>query len=221
VELLHFAADAEVETPSDAGEDTDMEPSAGLDAGRTGAEQDARVRPPFFELDAGTQRGCSSNDDCSPRDYCFMTSCSAKRGTCTPRPPFCSGEQGPEICGCDGLHYFNDCLRLYNGVNVDPTCLLLRPCSGSASCPEHAFCSYTYRSQCRQGPPERSCWVMPAQCGPNTQGGDLFMSCDAPSSGPDSCVSACEAIKSEIAYGHVSRSCGPPRSGPSGIDFMP
>jgi hypothetical protein len=228
VELVHFADDAEAQAPGDAGEDTgtEMESSPGLDAGRgTGSELDARVRPPFFDFDAGAQRGCSSNDDCSMQDYCLMTSCGAKRGTCTLRPSFCTGEQGPAICGCDGLRYFNDCLRAYYGANVDPTCLALRPCSSTAPCPEHPdhaapFCSNLYRSQCRQGPPERYCWVMPAQCGPNTLGGDLFMACDAPSSGSDSCLSVCEAIKTEVAYGHVSRSCGP-RTGPSGSDFMP
>lgn len=221
VELVHFGSDADAEI-NDAG-DVTAEPVPSMDAGHGTSESDARVRPPFFDFDAGAPRSCSSNAECASREYCYMTSCTQKRGTCAPRPSNCGANFDQGICGCDGLHYFNDCLRLKSGVNADPTCAREQPCSSTSPCFDpRAVCSNIYRdrSLCRQGPAERECWIVPALCAPNTLGGDQYVSCDAPSSGgPEACVSYCEALQSEAPHAQASR-CSPPRSGPTGTNFM-
>lgn len=219
VVFVRFDPDAD-SAASDAGDDTGVDPN--MDAGHVGSESDARVRSPFFDFDAGAARSCGGNGDCRASEYCYLTSCAQKRGTCTARPTNCTANFDEGACGCDGLHYFNNCLRMRNGVNADPSCTLTTSCSSSNPCQDdRAVCSNLWpeRSMCRQGPGERACWIVPAQCGPNTLGGDQYIACDAFSSGgPETCVSACQAIQSEAPHMHVSR-C-PPRSGPSGTNFM-
>jgi hypothetical protein len=218
VTLVRFGTDAE--SPDDA----DV-PAESLDSGvvsephadaSASSELDARTRP---DSDAGAgARSCSGNEDCSSRELCSMIGCNAKKGTCVPVPPFfCNGEQNP-TCGCDGLVYFNDCMRQEARVSMDPTCLSKRSCDRNNPCPGRASCSYLYKGDrtCRQAPPIRECWVLPIVCSPT--GGSAFAPCDAVST---ECLTLCDAIASELPFTELSLRCGrPPGGGSSNITFM-
>jgi hypothetical protein len=73
------------------------------------------------------------------------------------------------VCGCDGVNYDNDCLRLTAGTDLDHT----GACAGTVCMPE-----------CRDGPGGRSGWVDPCT-------GALL--CPATCTG---CTVSCEAIGS-------------------------
>jgi hypothetical protein len=227
VDLVQFhedaALDGAVEAPVEGEGESDAQTADTRSDASVGAELDAR-RPSFPDFDGSfAPLSCTGNLECGKYHYCHMTSCNGKRGTCMPRGSVCGPDQSAvSICGCDGNMYFNDCLRTQRGVNADPTCSLLRSCSSSSPCPDSTMdCSNLWDERsCRQGPPDRFCWVTPARCPQNT-GGDQFVVCDstgtAPASG-DFCVSACEAIQSQLPFARTR--CGS-RGGPSGSSFTP
>jgi hypothetical protein len=231
VELVRYGSDAaqagDVGTQYDASSDGEVEPLS--DAGPS-SELDARVRPPFGELDSGVQsRTCGGHDDCAATEYCSLPICTAKRGTCMPSGFMCSANYSP-TCGCDGVKYFNDCLRTKQKASADPSCTFIRPCTNTGptttTCPlSAAVCSNFFLDRsCRPGQAIRECWVLPTVC-PRDIGGDQYVACGAVGTAAESCVNTCEAIKLQAQlgtpFGEV-RSCSPPRGtgGPSGMDFM-
>lgn len=205
VQLVHFTDDAGGEGDSNELSEPEPEPVRDQDASRprdagTSGRMDASVRPEFDawirpepDLDAGPMaRACESNAGCRTGEFCNISGCAVKRGTCATRPEICGGEQAPNpVCGCDGIRYFNDCLRKSAGVPLDPSCSNTHPCGDRGqSCPGDADCA---RLSCDGK--EGQCWVVPASCGLYF-GGDLFVSCDAGVGGAGSvCMNACQAIQ--------------------------
>jgi len=147
--------------------------------------------------DAGTGHGplrCSGND-CPAGSYCEKSSCDALSGTCQFYPVDC-GDAGPPECGCDGITYFDDCLRRENGIAsfVPGPCWQgnAMPCGGpdGGSCPPGAVCSLLQGRECSPDA-EGSCWVIPLQCPASEPGSDRWDSC-APG---QECVDTCTALK--------------------------
>jgi hypothetical protein len=142
---------------------------------------------------------CLDSFGCPSDSYCAKESCGDAAGTCQLAQVVCT-EPAP-VCGCDGITYFNDCLRQGSGIvastpgqcqNTALHCGGL----GGESCPTGATCAQLQRfhDQCSFDVPG-TCWVLPSNC-PDTPGTDLWDSCD---NGPQ-CVDTCTAIKSGARY---------------------
>jgi hypothetical protein len=156
---------------------------------------------------------CSSNDDCEPRQYCAKSECDDAQGGCLSRPALC--DPGPHpVCGCDGVNYFNDCLRRANGVaaategECDDSAILCG-LSQSDPCPNDGYCAkFPSGPYCLPGVPGH-CWVLPAECGEADGEGERFVLCDDGLGGDSgACVDACRAIRSERPYSKVEQ-CPP------------
>src|SRR5258708_60421 len=65
-------------------------------------------------VDGGVGAECTNNETCSPDLFCSKASCGAP-GTCQLPPAFCDDQREP-VCGCDGVNYWNDCLRMRDRV---------------------------------------------------------------------------------------------------------
>jgi Kazal-type serine protease inhibitor domain len=166
-------------------------------------------------------RRCVDVTDCTGDAYCARTECGAEGGLCTARPTECEDE-GPPVCGCDGITYWNDCLRSAAGVTamtVGPcTPANARTCGGghkppgpgpeSDRCPAGTFCARLLPPV----PPEvpfacppdvpGTCWgAVPPAC-PSNSGPDRWTECGG--STPDlACRSTCDAIRSGKPHRHA------------------
>lgn len=118
-----------------------------------------------------------------------------------PRPTTCSNGEAP-VCGCNGVNFWNDCLRRSRGVNLhsngecspqDNTC----GGSGQIPCPTATPCGYLYSSlpNCPGLSGEGQCWIVPTTCPMVTSG--TYRPCDNPSG---TCLPKCEAIKTSDPY---------------------
>jgi len=154
---------------------------------------------------------CETNDDCPPAAYCARTSCNDARGACEIRPIVCD-DQGQPACGCDGVSYWNDCLRKQYGATA----------SAQGSCARAAACADANGLDCpilgaacaKLLPPGSACddntlgacWILPVACsefGPP----DRWMACD----GQMECLDTCSAIRTGRPYRHdVMRQCPSP-----------
>jgi hypothetical protein len=146
---------------------------------------------------------CTDTLQCSPEAYCAKPSCGASQGRCEQRPFECPEDAGT-MCGCDGVNYWNDCLRQQNGVTAatQGECTTqFVPCGGfrGTPCPAPgAFCARLEpggNGFCDPGA-QGVCWVLPRRC-PFDDGGALWESCGPR---PATCVSFCEAIRAERPY---------------------
>jgi hypothetical protein len=157
--------------------------------------------------DAGAP--CSSNDDCAPRStmFCAKPSCDAPTGMCEDRPLSCD-DPGPNVCGCDGITYWNDCLRKQNGVatSAPDQCPLGVPCDTSPMSTMH--CPNIPGAHCARlvlGPmcdlmAPGTCWVLPPDCAP-LQG--MMMPSDerwAACAADAMCLPTCDAIRTEMPF---------------------
>lgn len=156
---------------------------------------------------------CKNNDDCGDDEYCAKQGCDPEtRGRCTLRPPGC-GSEDQRVCGCDGVTYFNDCLRRQNGMGLraaqecdqDP----LR-CGGpdEVACPSGSECALFIRG--RPPPPPLcpvdllgECWALPTECSSQPMGGDRYTPC-----GQVACLDLCSVIRTGIPAIRVNR-CEP------------
>jgi hypothetical protein len=153
--------------------------------------------------DAATPVRCEGDGDCPAGAYCDKASCDAASGTCEIVPATCDNNEMPS-CGCDGVTYFNDCLRKAGGIasSTAMSCQLgvAQTCGGTsdAKCPTGAVCAQLTRT----GPPPcptnviGECWVLPPQC-PAAGPMDMKWSPCGPGA---QCVDTCTAIASGGVY---------------------
>lgn len=168
--------------------------------------------PPAKDAGAPIEtKRCVDDVDCGGVAFCARVECGDLAGNCVARPIVCEEEPAP-VCGCDGITYWNDCLRRAAGITAmrprecDFTIAQmcgLKPVPGPApgpgeACPPGFFCARLLAppppgpppTQC---PPEvpGTCWGLPAVC-PSRLDSDRWTSCG----GPDPrCKTTCEAIR--------------------------
>jgi len=82
---------------------------------------------------------------CEPTVCCEGTACKGMPGTCQSPPQSCGNEYSP-VCGCDGVTYFNDCLRQSGRVQAAGPGM----CSVSIR-PIAQFCFDGAQQPCAQG----------------------------------------------------------------------
>jgi hypothetical protein len=157
------------------------------------------------EVEAGP-RPCASDLECRKDDYCAKASCTAIEGVCERRPATCPDDGAP-VCGCDGITYWNDCLRRQVGVAAatQGAC----PPGVAAACggPMNAPCANPKASCARLLPPgpcppdvKGACWIMPATCAPAPP---AWIPC-----GPQTqCVDTCSAIRSGMPAREPPQGC--------------
>lgn len=162
----------------------------------------------------GVGATCTDDAGCTPGLFCARAACTAATGLCEARPTACGGE-GQLVCGCDGVTYWNDCLRKQRGVTAATAgdCVGgAAPCTGPADCPvPGASCA-------RIAPPGMPCspdlggrcWVLAQAC-PLLQDDAHFEACGkgpGPGPGMESCVDLCNAVRTSVAHRPV-QSCPP------------
>jgi hypothetical protein len=148
---------------------------------------------------------CTTLSDCPAGSYCSMNACGDAAGTCDYFPAHCEDGAQP-VCGCDGITYFNDCLRRAAGVpaSTPGRCSFITAlvCGGHGDvpCPEGSRCAQLLGLRDRDCPPHDApgtCWVVPFNCPPPTALDDPWVECGLPGG---RCVDVCSAIKSGIPH---------------------
>jgi hypothetical protein len=90
----------------------------------------------------GGDGACWKNEDCAAGSYCATPDGCGTVGTCTAMPDVCPQYCAyPELCGCDGQTYCNDCMAAAAGTSVssDPT-WCGGPSDGGATCVTDSDC---------------------------------------------------------------------------------
>ncbi|MBX3265066.1 MAG: hypothetical protein KF782_35670 [Labilithrix sp.] len=152
---------------------------------------------------------CVRSSECGEGSFCDRRQCNAPAGTCEPYPVSCDDEERP-VCGCDGVTYWNDCLRRAAGApgaRADECDVESARCGPSGStCPEGAVCAMLVgfggpgKPACR-GPAAGRCWVLPAIC-PAQGRADRWDEC-ATNEGALRCLDTCSAIRSGRTFARV------------------
>jgi hypothetical protein len=170
---------------------------------------------------ARADRPCSRNTDCHNGEECARPGCE-QIGVCQGRPPLCA-DSGP-ICGCDGVTYWNDCLRLQHDVPAaSPGPCHQQGASSEADAGVAATCSDPSAQECPVpgafcarllSPPDETCaqnvnapgrcWILPAgNCPPSAPSDPTWISCADASL----CEDPCTAIRSGVAHWPAASPC--------------
>ena len=154
---------------------------------------------------------CGDDVDCMPGWQCEKQGCSEPTGVCVPWPVFCQPNPAP-VCGCDGVTYWNDCIRLRSHARLAAfdqcratacTCEVGLDCVVPAG--TYASCSHLMPSGATCGHGSGACWVLPSQCDPSADF-RMWRECKPPDPGePPACVDTCTAIASEHSYAELHR----------------
>lgn len=153
----------------------------------------------------GVETRCTVREDCARDAFCDKVSCGDAAGTCRRLPTICPPDERP-VCGCDGVTYWNDCLRRVAGVaaSTGGECdRNARRCGRTEPCPPGATCALLTGGP---GPEPCSlevpgvCWVMPAVCPPSVSP-DRWEACG----GGPRCSTTCEAIRSGLPFRRALR----------------
>jgi hypothetical protein len=149
---------------------------------------------------------CRSNGDCEPNEYCERPECVAPKGGCQLRPIFCSPDRNV-VCGCDGVTYWNDCLRRQRGATLAALgeCKVPAKCRFGNECPGPAASCARIVPGGQPCPPDLLgfCWVLPEVCPPPDLGEPTVLEC-----GPaNTCRTPCDAIRSGAP--HRAEMCVP------------
>jgi hypothetical protein len=154
---------------------------------------------------------CVDADDCPNSAFCARIACRDEGGICTARPTLCEDE-GSAVCGCDGITYWNDCLRRAAGITAQTPrpCMpdVAQTCGGmgqhgpgpgpaSERCPAGTFCARLLPPSPPGAPNEcppdvpGTCWAaLPPVC-PVEAGPDRWSGCGALD---PVCRTTCDAI---------------------------
>lgn len=152
---------------------------------------------------SATPTRCTQLADCPTGTYCDRAACGDVAGTCQLFPADCTNELKP-VCGCDGISYFNECLRRLNGVTSHTVgeCKFENAtvCGGPSQkkCPNETFCA-VLMGKGPGCPPDAAgeCWVIPEICpAPGMTRWDLC-------GGGAECMGTCEAIRKGGTYKHA------------------
>ncbi|HEY8079787.1 MAG TPA: hypothetical protein VIF62_36905 [Labilithrix sp.] len=157
-----------------------------------------------------TPRKCVVTSDCGEGQICEKKDCDDRQGVCEPHPALCGNEEHV-VCGCDGVTYFNDCLRkvasvapLYEGECESEA----RPCNASAPCPAGGTCAVLLGfdvASCSETAPG-TCWAVPSTCpAPRDTETDRWSACDEDGL---PCATTCQAVTGK-PYFRVMRCSGP------------
>lgn len=173
-------------------------------------------------LDGGTPnepKRCVDDTECSTKEFCARATCGDVAGTCEHAPVLCDEDAHP-VCGCDGITYWNDCLRRAAGI----TSMTQNECGYNAhscrhggkggppgdpdECPSGTFCARLLSLPGAGSPPQNfcgpsdlgTCWALPAVC-PDRAGPDRWTACGTT---PSVCATTCDAIRSGEPYQRAS-----------------
>ena len=153
---------------------------------------------------------CDDDGDCMLGWLCEKRGCSEPTGQCVPYPSFCLPNPAP-VCGCDGVTYWNDCIRLKSHARLaalDQCRATACTCEVGTDCVvpplTYASCSHLlpFGAMCGHG--SGACWVLPPQCDP-TLDFRSWRECKPPPGEPPACVDTCTAIASEHTYVELHR----------------
>jgi hypothetical protein len=146
---------------------------------------------------------CAKNEDCPPDRFCEKPDCDTVVGQCHPRPVFC-GDAPNVVCGCNGVNYWNDCLRRAQGIRAatfGECTTSAASCGGTsgATCPDaDASCAKLLpsASACTANP-EGTCWFVPTNC--PVGGGGAWTPCAG-----GACADTCTAIRSGAVHSRTT-----------------
>jgi hypothetical protein len=213
------AGGAEAASAGSAGDGASASGGTSAGAGGATAGGDAGGMPSA----AGTagaggfpDKPCASRADCPPNWLCEKESCDAPMGECRPPPPvFCPNEPDP-VCGCNGVTYWNDCIRRQFGIQreaVGECSVTACACEVAADCDApFASCAHLVQGgETCHSSGTGACWVLPPQCRPIQGEYPIWQECHPPEAPPPPCFDTCRAIAS--GRPHVRKrpddQCGP------------
>lgn len=64
------------------------------------------------------EKGCASDSECGPTEFCQRDGACGGTGVCEARPDACPPKE-QVVCGCDGQAYASACMAHVHGVSVD------------------------------------------------------------------------------------------------------
>jgi hypothetical protein len=153
---------------------------------------------------------CVADTDCSPGWVCDKPGCQAPSGLCVPWPAICDPSPKP-VCGCDGVTYWNDCIRLQSPSHAQlqgPDQCRATACAcevGSDCHVPYASCAHLMAPGEMCGHGMGACWVLPPTCAPSADS-KMWRECKPPDAGPAGpCLDTCSAIATEHPYAELHR----------------